>query len=87
MSANSRQGEAHGAAKLTEEDVRLMRGRSRASNYSLAEHQASLRKRRGVKVSRSAISMALTGATWSHVPGALRAKSPQQAARLPRRRL
>ena len=91
MSANSRPGEAHGAAKLTEREVRGARTLARRG-WPLEDINRELRILRkpyglpALQIAKSTLSMAITGATWGHVPGALRAKTARQAARRPRRR-
>jgi hypothetical protein len=60
-------GEDHGAAKLTESIVVRCRQRARggASVKELAERYG---------VSHGAMSMAISGATWRHLPGAIKAR-------------
>lgn len=64
-----RQGEDHGSAKLTEDLVRQLRGMARRGCRQ--EEMLALCEQRGVAVTFSAISQAATGATWSHLPGAV----------------
>lgn len=62
-------GEEHGSAKLNESIVRRCRERVRrgARVTELAERYG---------VSHAAMSMAISGATWGHVPGAVRVARP-----------
>jgi hypothetical protein len=59
-------GEEHGAAKLSESIVRRCRERARQG-----ARVTDLAQRYGV--SHAAMSMAISGATWGHLPGAVRA--------------
>lgn len=86
MNAHSRPGEQHGSAKLTEDAVRFIRREARRGRPHL-ETLLILSDRFGIDVrSEATISQAATGVTWGHVPGALRAKTPRESARRPRRR-
>jgi len=60
-------GEEHGSAKLTDAIVRRCRERARRG-----ARVTELAQRYGV--SHAAMSMAISGVTWGHVPGAVRSR-------------
>lgn len=73
-------GETHAAAKLTEAIVRDLRRRARGEKY---EGGLVVRSAERYGVARSAISNAIHGVTWSHLPGAV-SKRFQHTPRGPR---
>lgn len=78
------QGEAHGAAKLTEAHVRRIRAdaaRVLAERGTLRHSGLITRHARARRVTVAAVCMAITGRTWAHVPGALPAESVRRGRR------
>jgi len=67
-SPKARVGEAHGAARLTEARVRRLRERARRESPASGWIELAALK---LGVSPSAITMAIHGATWAHLPGAV----------------
>lgn len=77
-------GDRHGAAKLSERAVLQLRARARIRLRGV--RLAGLVRRAAVKlgVAPSAVSNAIHGVTWAHLPGAVKRRLPQPSRRTSR---